>query len=250
MDFKRLAIPSFSPALLHTPPNGIINTESTTILDVDSEESSRNDWEAQGLSDPADRPTSFGNPALQKRPQHLNLPANPLLRTQPVKKLASPVQVHTHTKSYDVEGIKPLHYTSTNYMYEILVNSHRVQNHMNYYQPNYFENQEYQWEEEAQAYYLGQYYSPQQYSGEMGYFGGVGGEIKGVRRRNPEREEDKGKYMINLKNIIMRRDMRTTLMMKNIPNKYTQIMILKKIDENHKKQYDFFYLPIDFKVFS
>lgn len=37
-------------------------------------------------------------------------------------------------------------------------------------------------------------------------------------------------------------------MIKNIPNKYTQKMLLQKINENHKDRYDFFYLPIDVKV--
>ena len=37
-------------------------------------------------------------------------------------------------------------------------------------------------------------------------------------------------------------------MIRNIPNKYTQKMLLQKINENHKDKYDFFYLPIDFKV--
>lgn len=36
-------------------------------------------------------------------------------------------------------------------------------------------------------------------------------------------------------------------MIKNIPNKYTQKMLLQKIDTNHAHKYDFFYLPIDFK---
>ena len=42
-------------------------------------------------------------------------------------------------------------------------------------------------------------------------------------------------------------DRRTTLMIKNIPNKYTQRMLLNTIDESFKGTYDFFYLPIDFK---
>ena len=36
-------------------------------------------------------------------------------------------------------------------------------------------------------------------------------------------------------------------MIKNIPNKYKQEMLLELIDRNQKDQYDFFYLPIDFK---
>ncbi len=42
-------------------------------------------------------------------------------------------------------------------------------------------------------------------------------------------------------------DKRTTLMVKNIPNKYTQKMLLATIDEGFRGHYDFFYLPIDFK---
>eukprot|EP01017_Pseudomicrothorax_dubius_P007661 TRINITY_DN12406_c0_g3_i7.p1 TRINITY_DN12406_c0_g3~~TRINITY_DN12406_c0_g3_i7.p1 ORF type:complete len:446 (+),score=90.55 TRINITY_DN12406_c0_g3_i7:81-1418(+) len=40
---------------------------------------------------------------------------------------------------------------------------------------------------------------------------------------------------------------KTTLMIKNIPNKYDQAMLLEKIDQRFKDQYDFLYLPIDFK---
>jgi len=45
----------------------------------------------------------------------------------------------------------------------------------------------------------------------------------------------------------MGEDKRTTLMIKNIPNKYTQKMLLASVDETLRGKYDFFYLPIDFK---
>jgi hypothetical protein len=43
-------------------------------------------------------------------------------------------------------------------------------------------------------------------------------------------------------------DGRTTIMVRNIPNKYTQDMLLKRFEVNHKKKFDFFYLPIDYNV--
>eukprot|EP00210_Caulerpa_lentillifera_P001764 g1694.t1 len=54
-------------------------------------------------------------------------------------------------------------------------------------------------------------------------------------------------YALDLEKIKRGEDHRTTLMIKNIPNKYTQKMLLASIDETLKGTYDFFYLPIDFK---
>jgi len=36
-------------------------------------------------------------------------------------------------------------------------------------------------------------------------------------------------------------------MIKNIPNKYDQPLLLQTINKNHHDKFDFFYLPIDFK---
>ncbi|XP_038683332.1 protein MEI2-like 2 isoform X2 [Tripterygium wilfordii] len=59
--------------------------------------------------------------------------------------------------------------------------------------------------------------------------------------------DSKKQYQLDLDKIISREDTRTTLMIKNIPNKYTSKMLLAAIDEKHKGTYDFLYLPIDFK---
>ena len=55
------------------------------------------------------------------------------------------------------------------------------------------------------------------------------------------------KFALNLESILNGEDGRTTIMIKNIPNKYTQKMLLEKIDKLHAHRYDFFYLPIDLK---
>ncbi|VVB03169.1 unnamed protein product [Arabis nemorensis] len=58
---------------------------------------------------------------------------------------------------------------------------------------------------------------------------------------------DGGRYHIDLDRIANGDDIRTTLIIKNIPNKYTYKMLVAEIDEKHKGDYDFLYLPIDFK---
>ncbi|GAB4831561.1 hypothetical protein Ancab_005573 [Ancistrocladus abbreviatus] len=59
--------------------------------------------------------------------------------------------------------------------------------------------------------------------------------------------DSKKQFQLDLEKIASGEDTRTTLMIKNIPNKYTSKMLLAAIDENHKGTYDFLYLPIDFK---
>lgn len=58
---------------------------------------------------------------------------------------------------------------------------------------------------------------------------------------------DKKQFELDIDRIIRGEDKRTTLMIKNIPNKYTSKMLLAAIDERHRGTYDFIYLPIDFK---
>lgn len=57
----------------------------------------------------------------------------------------------------------------------------------------------------------------------------------------------KNDFRIDLETIHEGRDKRTTCMIKNIPNKYTQTMLMEMLDEHHKGQYDFVYLRMDFK---
>ncbi|KAI4363767.1 hypothetical protein MLD38_019942 [Melastoma candidum] len=58
---------------------------------------------------------------------------------------------------------------------------------------------------------------------------------------------DNDKYTRDLDRIVKGEDNRTTMIIKNIPNKYATKMLLACIDEHHRRTYDFFYLPIDFK---
>ena len=81
--------------------------------------------------------------------------------------------------------------------------------------------------------------------------GGGGGRLS-RRTTDPvaeaERKAQQEKlYALVPEKIYSGQDKRTTLMIKNIPNKYTQKMLLATIDEHFHGTYDFFYLPIDFK---
>lgn len=54
-------------------------------------------------------------------------------------------------------------------------------------------------------------------------------------------------HEIDLNMIETDKDRRTTCMIKNIPNKYTQQMLIDHLDESHAGRYDFVYLRMDFK---
>jgi len=65
--------------------------------------------------------------------------------------------------------------------------------------------------------------------------------------KNRATDEDKIRFALNIGRVKSGQDNRTTLMIKNIPNKYSQKMLLASVDAKFKGLYDFFYLPIDFK---
>ncbi|KAJ4762217.1 Protein MEI2-like 4 [Rhynchospora pubera] len=83
-----------------------------------------------------------------------------------------------------------------------------------------------------------------------GSFDGAANE-RGMRARRSDpsgsQGDNKKQYELDIDKIMRGDDSRTTLMIKNIPNKYTSKMLLAAIDENHRGTYDFIYLPIDFK---
>ncbi|OAY30614.1 protein MEI2-like 1 isoform X4 [Manihot esculenta] len=67
------------------------------------------------------------------------------------------------------------------------------------------------------------------------------------RMESNTNHSDKKQYELDIDHILHGEDSRTTLMIKNIPNKYTSKMLLAAIDEHCRGTYDFIYLPIDFK---
>jgi len=60
-------------------------------------------------------------------------------------------------------------------------------------------------------------------------------------------DENSETFALNVSRVEQGEDSRTTVMVKNIPNKYTQRNLLDLIDASYAGAYDFFYLPIDFK---
>ena len=67
--------------------------------------------------------------------------------------------------------------------------------------------------------------------------------------------EDKNKYKkfdtnINFRAIIDEQDLRTTIMIKNIPNRIQKKDLIELINQKFYGTYDFLYLPIDFQVLS
>lgn len=145
--------------------------------------------------------------------------SNPyFLRTQPISKKV-PMQFHAHTKSYNYDYGNQF---ENQYVYPL----YQYYPMQEYYSANFTQNNEF-----SDNYYQASY-PTYAFS-------------KGISSKVNDTEEERKKFNINLEKILDKLDNRTTLMIKNIPNKYSQQMLLAEIDENHKDQYDFFYLPID-----
>ena len=57
---------------------------------------------------------------------------------------------------------------------------------------------------------------------------------------------DSPKNIIHIENILKSKDKRTTLIIRNIPNRYTITLLLQEINKNYYRKYDVVYLPQDF----
>ena len=57
---------------------------------------------------------------------------------------------------------------------------------------------------------------------------------------------DSPKNIMNLDNILKSRDKRTTLIIRNIPNKYTISLLLDELNQNFENKFDIVYLPQDY----
>ncbi|XP_058739354.1 protein MEI2-like 4 [Vicia villosa] len=71
--------------------------------------------------------------------------------------------------------------------------------------------------------------------------------VRSRRNVGTSNSADLKRYELDIDCIKRGEDNRTTLMIKNIPNKYTSKMLMAAIDAHHKGTYDFLYLPIDFR---
>jgi len=69
------------------------------------------------------------------------------------------------------------------------------------------------------------------------------------QHRRPNADDDPTQLLLDINAVESGKDTRTSLMVRNIPNKYTQKMLLGEFAEagHGSDKMDFFYLPIDFK---
>ena len=68
------------------------------------------------------------------------------------------------------------------------------------------------------------------------------GNIRYINKENV----DSPKNIIHIENIIKGKDKRTTLIIRNIPNRYTITLLLNEINTNYYRKYDVVYLPQDY----
>eukprot|EP00592_Proboscia_alata_P022684 CAMPEP_0194405028 /NCGR_PEP_ID=MMETSP0176-20130528/3467_1 /TAXON_ID=216777 /ORGANISM="Proboscia alata, Strain PI-D3" /LENGTH=1358 /DNA_ID=CAMNT_0039203627 /DNA_START=82 /DNA_END=4158 /DNA_ORIENTATION=- len=76
-----------------------------------------------------------------------------------------------------------------------------------------------------------------------------GGNNTNIKNGSSSNSNNNDGLNLRIDHVLSGRDIRTSLMVRNIPNKYTQRMLLAEFAEfgNGPDKMDFFYLPIDFK---
>ena len=72
------------------------------------------------------------------------------------------------------------------------------------------------------------------------------------KKQEPVKKEHESFYMINKFKVLYREDLRTSIMIKNVPNKYDNISLMEEINSrmgyiDPGNYYNFLYTPIDFK---
>ena len=68
-----------------------------------------------------------------------------------------------------------------------------------------------------------------------------------ISNQNKKKKSEDINFNINIDNILSSQDTRTTIMIRNIPNKYDLQLLLEEVNEQFRGKYDFFYLPLDFE---
>ena len=78
---------------------------------------------------------------------------------------------------------------------------------------------------------------------------GTAGSPRGGRGGGNLNGASKGRerFVIKVDTITKGKEKRTTLMIQNIPNKYSRQMLVDELNDKHRHCYDFLYLPIDFR---
>ena len=70
------------------------------------------------------------------------------------------------------------------------------------------------------------------------------------KKEEAEKEDEEMNLDLNINDIISMKDKRSTLMIKNIPNKFNQEYILNIINQNFKGTFDIFVLPTDINKYK
>ena len=88
---------------------------------------------------------------------------------------------------------------------------------------------------------------PPHHNGGHSVMGRRGGGGQGRSQGGAPDPADTADYVLSPDRLGSGSEKRTTVMIRNIPNKYSQSMLLEEINAKFDGMYDFFYLPIDFK---